>query len=104
MKNITNIYDVSRILFDVLGDEYHKEITNGACLNDTIRLTRDGSTNAMYIGLDVDCPTVIDAAVYEEPDGYHERDEWPIAEGIYWDTKDASTTPESIAADIEKYF
>ena len=104
MKNITNIYDVLHILFDVLSDEYHEETTDGVCLHDTIRLTRDGSANAMYIGLDVDCPTVIDAAVYEEPGGYHERDEWPIADGIYWDTKDANTTPESIAADIEKYF
>lgn len=104
MENVANIYDVLHILFDVLSDEYHEEVTNGLCLSDTIKVTRDGSPNAMYISLDTDYPTVIDAAVYEEPDGYHERYAWPIAEGIYWDTRDASTTPERIAADIEKHF
>ena len=102
--NIEGIFDLLHVLYDVLGDEYDEEVTNGECLNDTIKVTKHGSTNAMYLGFDNDYPTVINAAVYEEPEGYHERDAWPIAEGIYWDTEDEELTPQSIAADIEKEF
>lgn len=102
--NITNIYDLLHMLFDDLGVDFAAEVINGAFPDDTIKVTRKGSTNAMYIGFDTEYTTVIDAAVYDEPEGYHDRGDWPIAEGIYWDTEDESITPETIAADIAKQF
>ena len=61
MISIDNIYDLLHLLFDVLGDEYNEEVTSGAFLNDTIKVTKQGSTNAMYIGFDEMYPSVIDA-------------------------------------------
>lgn len=105
METINNIYDLLHLLFDVLGDEYDEEVTNGECLNDTIKVTKQGSTNAMYLGFDEEYPTVINATVWDEPEGYHDRyNDWPVSEGIYWDTEDSKLTPETIAADIEKQF
>ena len=104
MTIISNIYDLLHILFDVLGGEYDEEVTSGECLDDTIKVTKNGSTNAMYISFDNDYPTVLNASVYEEPEGYHERDAWPVADGIYWDTEDEKLTPEIIAEDIAKQF
>ena len=96
--NIEGIYDLLHVLHDVLGDEYNEEVTSGASLNDTIKVTKQGSTNAMYIGFDNEYPTVIDASVWNEDNFL------PVAEGIYWDTEDEKLTPETIAADIEKEF
>ena len=104
MTIISNIYDLLHILFDVLGGEYDEEVVSGECLDDTIKVTKQGSTNAMYLGFDNEYPTVINAAVYEEPEGYHERDAWPISSGIYWDTTDPKLTTETIAADIAAEF
>lgn len=104
MITINNIFDLLHILFDVLGSDFTAEVTSGECLDDTIKVIREGSTNAMYISFDENFPSVIEAAVYDEPEGYHESDEFPIAEGICWDTEDEKLTPEVIAADIEKEF
>ena len=105
MITINNIYDLLHILFDVLGSDFTAEVTNGEFPDDTIKVTKQGSTNAMYLGFDEEYPTVIDATVWDEPEGYHDRyNDWPVSEGIYWDTEDPKLTPEAIAADIEKEF
>lgn len=105
METINNIYDLLHLLFGVLSDDFTAEVISGAFLNDTIKVTKQGSTNAMYIGFDNEYPTVIDATVWDEPEGYHGRyDDWPVSEGIYWDTEDEKLTPETIAADIKKEF
>lgn len=102
--NITNIYDLLHILFDVLSTGFNAEVVDGEFTEDTIKLTKAGSDNAMYIAFDINYPTVIDATVWYEPEGYHDRyNDWPI-EGISWDTEDDELTPETIAADIEKQF
>ena len=103
MTTIDNIYDLLHLLFDVLSDEYTEKVINGEYLNDTIKVTKQGSTNAMYIGFDLKYPDVINATVYDEPENYDERDDCPVAEGIFWDTEDPKLTPETIAADIKKY-
>lgn len=96
---VKNPYDVLNTITGLLSDEYHAEVTNGECPGGTIKVTKQGSTNAMYISLDAD--TVgIDAVVYEEPDGHHERDARPVVGGIYWDTTDESGAPDAIAAGI----
>lgn len=103
--NIEGIYDLLHVLYDVLGDEYDEEVTSGAFLNDTIKVTKQGSTNAMYLGFDNEYPSVIDATVWDEPNGTHDRyNDWPVSEGIYWDTEDEELTPQTIAADIAKQF
>ena len=103
MTTINNINDLLNMLSDVLSDEYTEKVINCEYLNDTIKVTKQGSTNAMYIGFDLKYPDVINATVYDEPENYDERDDYPVAEGIYWDTEDPKLTPETIAADIEKY-
>ena len=47
METINNIYDLLHLLHDVLGDEYNEEVISGAFLNDTIKVTKQGATNAM---------------------------------------------------------
>ena len=103
MTTINNINDLLHMLSDVLSDEYTEEVTNGECLDDTIKVTKQGSTSAMYLSLDENYPSVIVAAVYDEPDGYHMRGEFPMIDGIYFDTEDNKLKPEIIAEDIEKY-
>ena len=98
MITINNIYALLHILFDVLGSDFTAEVTSGASLDDTIKVTKQGSTNAMYLGFDNECPTVIDATVWNEDNFL------PVAEGIYWDTEDEKLTPEDIAADIKREF
>lgn len=104
MTTIHNIYDLLHMLYDALGDEYDEDVINGECLDDTIKVSKQDSTNVMYVSFDENYPSVIEAAVYDEPEGREERDAWPIAEGIYWDMDDESITPRAIADDIKKYF
>lgn len=104
MTTIHNIYDLLHMLYDALGDEYDEDLINGECIDDTIKVSKQDSTNVMYVSFDENYPSVIEAAVYDEPEGREERDAWPIAEGICWDMDDESITPRAIAADIEKYF
>lgn len=98
MITINNIFDLLHILFDVLGSDFTAEVTSCAFPDDTIRVTKQGSTNAMYLDFDDESPTVIDASVWDEDNFV------PVAEGIHWDTEDEKLTPEDIAADIKKEF
>lgn len=104
MTTIHNIYDLLHVLHGALGDEYDEDAVNGECPGDTIKVSKRDSTNVMYVSFDVNYPSVIEAAVYDEPEGCEERDAWPIAEGICWDTEDEGITSRTIATDIAKYF
>lgn len=105
MEKLTDmtINELDTAIYNALPEGYDTEVTNGVCLNDTIKVTKQGSTSAMYLSLDENYTSVIVAAVYDEPEGYHARGEFPMIDGIYFDTEDSKLNPETIAEDIEKY-
>jgi hypothetical protein len=100
MKKLTDmtINELDTVLYSALPFGYNTEVTNGTCLDDTIKVTKDGSTLAMYIGWDETADGVLNATVYDEGD---DGDEF-VEDGIYWDVE-AGATVESIAADIVKH-
>ena len=100
MEKLTDmtINELDTAIYNALPVGYDTEVTNGVCLDDTIEVTKDGSTYAMYIAWDETAHGVLNATVYDEGiDG----DEF-VEEGIYWDAEDGATI-ESIAADIVKH-
>ena len=101
MEKLTDmtINELDTAIYDALPEGYDTEVTNGVCLNDTIKVTKDGSTLAMYIGWDETADGVLNATVYDESDP--EEDEF-VEDGIYWDVE-AGAIVESIAADIVKH-
>lgn len=100
MEKLTDmtINELDTAIYNALPEGYDTEVTNGMCLDDTIKVTKDGSTYAMYIGWDETAHGVLNATVYDEGD---DEDEF-VEEGIYWDVE-AGATVESIAADIVKH-
>ena len=83
-----NIYTLSSAIYSALPEGYDTTVTNGTCLNDTIKVTKDNSHIAMYIGLDDTATGVLNASVYDESDP--EENEL-LEEGIYWDTENGAT-------------
>ena len=73
--------------------------TKAPWTDDTIKVTKDNSHIAMYIGCDDTAPGVLNASIYDESSD--EEDEL-IEEGIYWDTENGATI-ETIANDIVKH-
>ena len=98
--NDMTIHELDTAIYNALPEGYDTEVTNGVCIDDTIKVTKDGSALAMYIGWDETAKGVLDATVYDEHDP--EEDEL-IEDGIYWDTDEADVTAESIAEDIIKH-
>ena len=47
-----NIYTLSSAIYSALPDGYDTTVTNGTCLNDTIKVTKDNSHIVMYISQD----------------------------------------------------
>ena len=94
-----NIYKLSNAIYSALPEGYNTEVTNGMCLNDTIKVTKDNSHIAMYIGFDETAKGVLNATVYDESDP--EENEI-VEDGIYWDTENGDTI-ETIADDITKH-
>ena len=102
MEKLTDmtINELDTAIYYALPVGYDTEVTNGVCLNDTIKVTKDGSTLAMYIGWDETAHGVLNATVYDE---HNPEEDKLTEEGIYWDTDEADATIESIAADIVKH-
>ena len=94
-----NIPTLSSKIYCALPEGYDTTVTNGTDLNDTIKVTKDGYTHAMYISQDEATSGVLNAAVYDESD--QEENEL-IEDGIYWDTENGATV-ETIANDIVKH-
>ena len=101
MEKLTDmtINELDTAIYNALPVGYDTEVTNGVCLNDTIKVTKGGSTLAVYIGWDETAHGVLNATVYDESDP--DEDEC-VENGIYWDAE-AGATAESIAADIVKH-
>ena len=94
-----NIYTLSSAIYSALPDGYNTTVTNGTCLQDTIKVTKDNSHIAMYIGCDDTAMGVLNASIYDESSD--EEDEL-IEDGIYWDTENGATI-ETIANNIVKH-
>ena len=94
MKSMTT-NDLDNAIYNALPEGYNTTVT----VDDNIKVTKDGSDYAMYIGWDETSEDVLNAAVYNESNP--EEDEL-VEEGIYWDTDESGVTAESIAADIQK--
>ena len=93
-----NIPTLSSKIYCALPDGYDTTVTNGTDLNDTIKVTKDGYTHAMYISRDETAKGVLNASVYDDTGDGDEL----IEEGIYWDTENGATV-ETIANDITKH-
>ena len=94
-----NIPTLSSKIYCALPEGYDTTVTNGTDLNDTIKVTKDGYTHAMYISQDETANNVLNASVYDESDP--EENEL-LEDGIYWDTENGATV-ETIADDIVKH-
>ena len=102
MEKLTDmtIHELDTAIHNALPEGYNTEVTNGTYLDDTIKVTKDGSALAMYIGWDKMADDVLNATVYDE---HNPEEDELIEEGIYWDTDEADMTAESIAEDIIKH-
>ena len=94
-----NIHTLSSEIYSALPDGYDTTVTNGTYLNDTIKVNKDNSHIAMYIGMDDTATGVLNASIYDESDP--EENEL-LEDGIYWDTENGATV-ETIADDIVKH-
>ena len=95
-----NIHTLSNAIYSALPEGYDTTVTDGTSPDDTIKVTKDGSALAMYIGWDKMADDVLNATVYDE---HNPEEDELIEEGIYWDTDEADVTAESIAEDIIKH-
>ena len=101
-KKLTDmtIHELDAAIYNALPEGYNTEVTDSVCLDDTIKVKKDGSALAMYIGWDKMADDVLNATIYDEHDPEEDK---LIEEGIYWDTDEADVTAESIAEDIIKH-
>ena len=101
MEKLTDmtIHELDTAIYNALPEGYDTEVTNGTQhLDDTIKVTKDGSTLVMHIGWDETAHGMLQATIYDESG---EEDEF-VEHGIYWDVE-AGATVENIAADIVKH-
>ena len=98
MKNIKladmSIEQLSIALNEALPARYGTGIVSGAELDDTIKVTADGTEHVLYIAQDEEDGTILDASLWDS--GHY--DATCIQDGICWDT--AMQTVDGIAADI----
>ena len=94
-----NIHTLSSEIYSALPEGYDTTVTNGTCLNDTIKVTKDNSHIAMYIGMDDTATGVLNASVYDESSNAEDE---LLENGIYWDTEHGATV-DTIANDITKH-
>ena len=98
MKNIKladmSIEQLSIALNEALPARYGTGIVSGPELDDTIKVTADGTEHVLYIAQDEEDGTILDASLWDS--GHY--DATCIQDGICWDT--AMQTVDGIAADI----
>lgn len=99
--NVTDISinKLAILICNALPIGYDVAITSGVSMDDTIKVTCDGSTLVMYLEFDRGDDTVLDATVWDEIDPPEDCE--VVEEGIYWNM--AEVTVNGIAADITKH-
>ena len=102
MKNIKladmSIEQLSNALNEALPEGYGTGIVSGAALDDTIKVTADGTEHVLYIAQDEEDGTILDASLWDSDHG----DATCTQDGICWDT--ATQTVDGIAADIVAHY
>lgn len=98
MITIDDTEDLFHLLKVALPYEYDERLVSGTDYNDTIEISKEDTDTVLYIA-EGEEPLTFTAALYSDA-----GDDDPLVEGIYWDSADGHTTPETIVNDIKELF